>query len=473
MSEARSEAPASGPPAGLLERCAELLGEGGVLTGDAVRARAAGVWTRRPVEAAAILRPRATAEVAAVLRLCDAARQPVVTHGGLTGLVQGALASRGDLVLSLERMNTVEVVDVQGRTATVQAGVPLQALQQAAADADLFFPVDLGARGTCTVGGTVATNAGGNRVLRWGMTRENVLGLEVVLADGRVLSSLGGMIKNNAGYDLKHWFIGSEGTLGVVTRATLRLREAPRSRCTALAACAEFDAVLAFLKHVDAGLGGTLSAFEVLWRNFYEVVTTPPARQRSPLDTQAPFYVLFEAMGGDPGGDAARFEAVLAEAFDRGLVLDAVLAGSDAQRAGLWALRDDVAQCMRFGPTFTFDVSLPLPLMPAYVQEVAGRLRDRFPEVRDFTFGHVADGNLHFVIHVGSGDEGTRAAVEACVYEPLRERGGSVSAEHGIGLEKRAWLPLARSPEEIEVMRAVKGALDPHGILNPGKVLGP
>lgn len=454
----------------LLQRIEDDLGPGSVIGGAAVAERSTGFFSTRPIAATGIVRPRTTEDVAAVLRRCHEAGQPVVAHGGRTGLVEAQSTAPGEIVISMERMNAIESVDVKGRTMTVQAGVPLQRVQEAAADAGLFYPVDLGARGSCAIGGNIATNAGGNRVLRWGMTRENVLGLEAVLADGTVLSSLAGMIKNNAGYDLKHLFIGSEGTLGIVTRATLRLRAAPISQETAMVAFTDFDAVLDFLAFADARLGGTLSAYEVMWQNFYTLVTTPPAAQQPPLDSGYPYYVLIEAMGGDPDADHARMEALLGAALEAGHIADAVLALNGTQRENMWAMRDDVGQTGRHGPTIAFDVSLPLPQMPDYVAEVNARLAQAFETVHNITLGHIADGNLHFVVAAGDRSAETRHKVESSVYEPLRARGGSVSAEHGVGLEKLPWLDVTRSPEEIATMRAIKAALDPKGILNPGKI---
>ena len=455
----------------LLEAITADLGAGAVLTGDAVTERSAGIWRSDGLVAGAIVRPRNTDEVAAVLAHCHAAGQGVVVHGGLTGLVHGADASAEELVLSTERMTAIEDIDPVQRTARVQAGVPLQVLQEAVAEHDLIFPLDLGARGSCRIGGNLATNAGGNRVVRYGMTRENTLGVEAVLADGTVVPALNAMIKNNSGFDLKHLFIGTEGTLGVVTRAVLRLREAPLSRVSALLAVPDFAALTALLKRLDSGLGGGLSAFEVMWKDFYDVVSRPPHRSQPPLAVDAPFYVLCEAMGGDPEGDAARFERVLAAALDAGCAVDAVLADSDARQADLWRMRDSVDALFEFGPYQIFDVSLPIPAMDRYVEDVRRGVEAIADGARLFTFGHLGDGNLHFCAAPGSADAATVAAVEEAVYGPLAALGGGVSAEHGIGLEKKAWLARTRSEAELGVMRTLRAALDPKGILNPGKVL--
>ncbi|HSQ68921.1 MAG TPA: FAD-binding oxidoreductase, partial [Steroidobacteraceae bacterium] len=361
-------------------------------------------------------------------------------------------------------------VDEQGRTMTVQAGVPLQQIQETAEQHGLLFPLDMGARGSCHIGGNVATNAGGNRVIRYGMTRDNILGLEVVLADGTVLSSMNHMIKNNAGYDLKHVFVGSEGTLGVITRIVLRLREQPRSQNAALVAVASAEQVIALLKHIDTALGGTLSAFEVMWNDWYRLVTTPPAKSAPPLSQDHPFYVLIESMGGNQARDDERFEEALGEAIEAGLIEDAVIAKSASEYHALWGIRDDVEQVMRFKPLFLFDVSLPIPAMASYVEQVREALLDRWPDGKLWVFGHMGDGNLHVLVSAGGEDQSTRHAVEGMVYGPLQAIGGSVSAEHGIGLEKKAHLHLSRNAQELELMQLLKRSLDPKGILNPGKL---
>lgn len=448
---------------------AELIDELGgdcVITGEAVHERASGIWRSDPIQAMAIVRPRDTAQVSAALRICYEHGQPVVAHGGLTGLVESALTAREDVAISLERLNRIEEINPVDRTATVQSGVVLERLQDAADEHGLMFPLDLGGRGSCTIGGNISTNAGGNRVIRYGMTRDMVLGLEVVLADGTVVSSMNQMIKNNAGYDLKQLFIGTEGSLGIVTRAVLRLREKPADQATLFVAVDEFGKLQRFLKAMDAALGGCLSAFEVMWNNFYTVVTTEPATNQPPISQDYPYYVLVEAMGADD----ARIEAALADAYEQGLIADAVIAQSEAQRQQLWAMRDDVAQTFRYGPVYAFDVSMRISCMEGYLEEVNKRLAAAYEEVRNFTFGHMGDGNLHLVISVGEWGPEARAKVEACVYEPLAAISGSVSAEHGVGLEKKPYLGISRSETEINLMRTLKRALDPKGILNRGKI---
>jgi FAD/FMN-containing dehydrogenase len=456
------------PQASLQSDLRAIVGEQGVLQGDAVRERAATLFHGR-VEADILVRPRNTQQVSEILRLCHARGQSVVTHGGLTGLVNGADADSRDIVLSLESMNAIERVDAPGRTLRAQAGAKLGQVQRAAEEHGMVFPLDLGARDSATVGGNISTNAGGLRVLRYGMMRNLVLGIEAVLADGTVLTSMNRMLKNNAGYDLKQLFIGSEGTLGVVTRAELRLVSRTRSQETLLAALPSFDAMVELLGRLDAGLGGQLAAFEALWGNYYDYNTAPPATNPAPLSRGAPFYVIAETLGGDPETDRARLEAVLAEALEQGVLSDVTLANSETERRAIWAIREDVWQVRNIAPLLTFDVSLPIENMKDYAHAVCESVRGMAGDNRCFVFGHMADGNLHIVVAAGD-DPATRARVEDLVYRPLAAIGGSVSAEHGIGLEKRAYLGLSRTPEEISTMRLLKQALDPKHILNPGKV---
>jgi FAD/FMN-containing dehydrogenase len=454
----------------VIDELCRVLGAAQVLDAATAAQRPSSFWDPAPLQARALLRPRSTAEVAAALKLCHAHGQAVVTHGGLTGCVEGATSNADTIVLSLERMNAIEEIDPVGRTATVQAGVILQKLQEAAREHGLLFPVDLGARGSCTVGGNVATNAGGINVIRYGMMRARVLGLEAVLADGTVISSMNRMLKNNAGYDLKQLFIGSEGTLGIVTRVVVRLEEAPVSRNTAMVALAGFAQVTGLLKRLQQSLGGQLSAFEVMWGDYFRDVTSP-GYHRAPLAREHAFYVVLEAEGPDPQADAAQFAAVMEAALEQGLVADAVIPQSDKERTALWEIRENFQALYRRQPIFLYDVSLPIREMEGYVAAVQARLRQRWPASRCDVIGHIGDGNLHFFVHPGCAGDGQHAQSDEDVYAPLRAIGGSISAEHGIGTEKRRHLPISRSAEEIALMRTLKATLDPKNLLNPGKVL--
>jgi FAD/FMN-containing dehydrogenase len=443
------------------------------LTGEAVRERVA-VWgTNQPMEAKAIVRPSTADEVSAVLKLCHAEGQAVVPQGGMTGLVRGGMPNQQEIALSMERMNKIIEIDYDTATMTVETGVTLQTAQEAADAHGLMLPLDLGARGSATIGGNLSTNAGGNRVIRYGMMRDMVLGLEAVLADGTMLSSLHKILKNNTGYDLKQLFIGGEGTLGIVTKAVLRLRPKPLSQNTAFVAVDGFDNVTQLLRDLDGRLSGTLSAFEVLWSSAYEILTGEFSQNSKPLPLGPSHFILIEALGGDPESDQDRFENALGKAMEDGLVVDALIAQSEADRQSFWNVRDDIPairDAFRNGGQVSFDVSVPISEMEDYLTTVEANLKARWPHAQFISFGHLGDSNLHLGAHIGPETAAHHHDIEEIVFGPLQGRGGSISAEHGIGLLKREFLGLSRSPEEIAVMRAMKLALDPKNILNPGKI---
>lgn len=416
-----------------------------------------------------ILKPESTEQISAILGICSEACQALVPIGGKSGLVNGLWQTDGEIGLSLERMNAIEEIDLVNRTMTVQAGCILQVALEAAEEQNLLLPLDFGARGSATIGGTVATNAGGNMVIRYGMVRDMVLGLEVVLADGTLISSLNKILKNNTGYDLKQLFIGAEGTLGVVTRVVLRLRPLPSSQNTALLAVDDFHSVLELLRFLDGHTAGTLSAFEVMWPEFYDHITRDGGNHRPPLPTGSAYYVLVETRGSDPTNDAERFETVLGEAMEAGFVSDAVLTRSQSERNALWEIRDDVLEFFNLGPFIPFDVSLPLDRMEAYVEELRDRARE-IPDTICVMFGHLGDCNLHVMLGSRQAAAFDPAQVEEIVYGTVERYGGSVSAEHGIGLAKRAQLHRSRSAEELTLMKSFKRMLDPNNILNPNKI---
>ena len=452
----------------------DALGDDIIALGDAIDARFWHDWSGLPpVQPLALARPRSTEQVSAVLKLCHAAGVAVVPQGGLTGLAGGAQPVAGGVVLSLERMRGIEEIDPVMATMTVLAGTPLIDIQQAAEAADLFFALDLGARGSCAIGGNLATNAGGNRVIRYGMAREQVLGLEVVLPDGTVIRSLNKMLKNNAAYDLKQLFIGSEGTLGVITRAVLRLQARPTEFATAFCACADFPGVLALLQSTRAKLGPALSSFEVMWPSFYDFMTAGVPSLRRPFSVAHGAYVLIEASGFAGGNEAARLEACIANLLEQGLVQDAVVAASEQDVRDLWAVRESVTEYGRLmGPLTAFDVSLPTTAIGAAVERLEPELAARWPGVVALSYGHIGDSNLHLVIHVPSaGAHQPHDEICDLVYGVVRDAGGSISAEHGIGLLKKPYLGYSRSPAELALMATLKAAIDPGNILNPGKVL--
>lgn len=450
----------------LLQGLRDIVGERGYIAATEARQRSCYVGRHIPLQCKALLRPASTDEVAAILALCYEHGQSVVTQGGNSGLVGGQYSRPGDIALSLERMHTIEHVDTADRTAIVQAGTVLQTLQEAAQDLGMEFQLDLGARGSSTIGGNIATNAGGNRVIRYGMMREQVLGLEVVLADGTIIDSMHGHIKDNTGYDLKQLFIGSEGTLGIVTRAIIKLHSLHKSDCTALLGVEAFEKLPPILNRLQAALGGTLSAFEVMWHSFYQTVIEGNPTHKEPMGTNHPYYVLIEHQGGTPEADQERFEGILAELMMEGLIIDACLATNQQQREALWAIRDDIETLVASMPVnCTFDVSLSLSNMTQYIQAL-----ERALPQRKIIFGHLGDGNIHIMVEAA--DESAMEAINEQVYALLGDYGGSISAEHGIGLLKRDYLHHSRNAAEIALMGTLKRALDPKNLLNPGKVLG-
>jgi FAD/FMN-containing dehydrogenase len=456
----------------LVKRLKTILGTQGLLEGDAVQLKnyrdLMGAKSCRPH---LLLRPENTSEVSAILKACNAAGQAITPQGGMTGLVSAAAPREGELALGFERMRTVEEIDRLACTMTVQAGVELQTIQEQAAAQGLLFPLDLGARGSCTIGGNLSTNAGGNRVIRYGMTRDLVLGLEAVLADGTVINSMNKLRKNNTGYDLKQLFIGSEGTLGVITRAVLKLMPRPTTQAVALCAVHGFGNVTELLLHAQLCLSGNLTAFEVLWQNCYRLIDQHIKAVKVPLGTEHEFYVLIESMGSSAEKDAEQFVNMLDSASRAVLLRDAILADSDKQIANLWRLRDSAAELSSgVGLMHTYDVSLGVSDMGYFGEEVVKRLKNVWPQAVIGLFGHIGDGNLHIVIHVGPNTANEHLHIDEIIYGLVQELQGSVSAEHGIGLMKKPFLAHSRSEEEIALMRQLKKTLDPKGILSPGRI---
>lgn len=416
---------------------------------------------------AAVARPASTQQVSDILRICSSANQKIVVQGGLTGLCGGATPQAGEIALSLERLNGIEELDTESMTMTVLAGTPLQTIQDAAEDAGLLFPLDLGARGSCNIGGNISTNAGGNEVIRFGMTRTLVLGLEAVLADGTVITSLNKMLKNNAGYDLKHLFIGTEGTLGIVTRAVLRLFVKPESRDTALVALASFEDVIRYLHFMSGEFSGSLSSFEVMWDNYYNYIIEHVPTVSSPFDDSYPIYVLTEISG--KSGQAS-LENALENELEAGRILDAVICKSERERQAVWAIRDGVGDAMAvIRDNANFDVSVPINAMAEFLAQLQPEIRALLPDTSLLVFGHIGDGNLHLVFTVNNKED--KMTVYDVVYKLVGAYNGSVSAEHGIGVQKRAYLHQSRSAEEIALMKLLKQSLDPNNILNPGRVI--
>lgn len=431
-------------------------------------------------EAALIVRPASTEEVASVVRLCNQYQVALVPQGGNTGLCGGSIpdASGKQVVLSLTRMNRIREVDAANETITVEAGVILQRVQQAAAEAGRLFPLSLGAEGSCTIGGNLATNAGGTAVLRYGNMRDLALGLEVVLPDGQIWNGLRGLRKDNTGYDLKHLFIGSEGTLGVITAAVLKLYPAVRSVTTAWVALPSASAAVQLIGIIRGLCGDRLTGFELMSRQSVEFVLSHVAGCSDPFVAAHPWYVLIELSDTQPDAPLNDLlELGIGEALEHGQVSDAVVASSEAQVAALWALREGISEAQNHeGPSLKHDISVPVSCIPAFIQSTDQRLLERFPGVRIVAYGHVGDGNLHYNISkpVGSDDASFKAQQEAImhvIYEATAGFQGSISAEHGLGQAKRAAARLYKEPLELELMRAIKTTLDPNGLMNPGKVL--
>ncbi|MEM7106389.1 MAG: FAD-binding oxidoreductase, partial [Bacteroidota bacterium] len=431
----------------LISELTILLGPEKVLTGLAVSERHTHIWRmNESLQAKAVLLPDSTEDVSAIMTICHKYQQPVVVHGGLTNLVGSAKTHKDEVVISTERMNTIEELDEQSRSITVQAGVILENLHQACSEKGLLFPMNFGAKGTAQIGGIISTNAGGLRVFRYGMTRQLVLGLEVVMADGTVISALKKIIKDNSGYDLKQLFIGSEGTLGIVTRAVLKLIEAPKSRTSAFVAFNEFTKVVGFLKFMDKGMAGLLTGYELIWESAYKVMTSPPASTKPPLPLGYKYYVLLEGLGSSQEKDQEHFQELLEEALEQELILDAVIAQSETDLNWFWTIREDVhVFAAHIKHDQHFDISLPVGEIGDFVEKVTQQLLQLEGVEVVFSFGHIADGNIHLVVGRITSEKTLIEKINQTVYEPLTEVYGSISAEHGIGTDKKPYLHLSRT----------------------------
>jgi FAD/FMN-containing dehydrogenase len=447
----------------LIGQLRAALGDGAVLEHGDIGARHVSDKSETGRSAPlALVRPRTIEEVSKILGLCHAAGAPVVAQGGMTGLAGGGNLGGGEIAISLELLRGIEEVDSASATMTVKAGTPLEECQMAAADAGLFLALDLGSRGSCQIGGNLSTNAGGIRVIRYGMAREQVLGLEAVLADGTIVSSMNKMLKNNAGYDLKHLFIGSEGTLGIITRAVLRLHPPPGEITTVLCALGSYGDAVTLLRRAQAELGGII-AYEAMWRDYFDY--NAKALKLEFFTEAHPFWVILESTEA-----MDRIQGFLGSCIESGIVRDALPAQSQQQARAFWSVREGYP-IEKLPNLLNFDVSLPIASIGEFAEVCGQALDARWPSSHNSFYGHVGDSNVHICVSVEYGQGEDMHDVDDVVYGVLASFRGSISAEHGIGTLKRPYLPLSRNPQELALMRTVKQALDPKGILNPGKVL--
>jgi FAD/FMN-containing dehydrogenase len=464
----------------VLEQAAAVIGARHVLTEPEAMAPHLREW--RDLfhgRARAVLKPGSTAEVAEIVKLAAAVGQPIVPQGGNTGLVGGQIpmGDGREIVVSLARLDRVRSVDAANNTLVVEAGVTLQRAQDEAAAVDRLFPLSLASQGSCTIGGNLATNAGGTAVLAYGSTRDLCLGLEVVLADGRVWNGLSTLRKDNTGYDLKNLFIGAEGTLGLITAASLKLFARPHARTTAFIAVPDPAAALALFNRLRGEADGALTTFEIMPRFGVDIVLSHGNDVRDPLGAPAPWYVLAETSGADETAGRERMEHALARAFDAGEVLDASIATSGQQAGGFWRLRELMSEVQsREGGSIKHDVSVPVSSVPAFLARGIAAATALIPGCRPLPFGHLGDGNIHFNVSqpVGADKAAFLARwdeMNAVIHGIVHDFGGSISAEHGVGRLKRDLLPGVKDPVALELMRTLKQALDPKGILNPGAVL--
>ncbi|AVT79973.1 FAD-binding oxidoreductase [Rhodopseudomonas palustris] len=422
-----------------------------------------------------VLRPGSTEEVVAICKLANEARVALVPQGGNTGLVGGQTPHNGEVVISLKRMDKIREVDTSSNTMTVEAGLILQRAQEKAAEVDRLFPLSLGAQGSCTIGGNLSTNAGGTAALAYGLARDMALGVEVVLADGRVLNLLSKLKKDNTGYDLRDLFIGAEGTLGIITAATLKLFPKPRAVETAFVGLQSPDDALKLLGIAQGEAAGNLTSFELIAETPLDF-SVRHANNRDPLEARYPWYVLIEL--SSPRDDArAALESILERGFEDGIVVDAAIASSVQQQQAFWKLREEISPAQKpEGGSIKHDISVPVAAVPQFIEQANAAVVKLIPGSRPVPFGHLGDGNIHYNVTQPVGaDKAEFLArwhdVNKVVFDVVLRLGGSISAEHGIGVMKRDELPEVKDKTAIELMRSIKALLDPHGIMNPGKVV--
>jgi FAD/FMN-containing dehydrogenase len=473
-----AQTPSKSPSTDLLARFAAIVGEKNAITDP--QAQAPYLVEMRDMfrgHTPMVLRPGSVAEVAAIVALANESATAIVPQGGNTGLVGGQTPQHGEIVLSLNRLDRIREVDPVSNTITCEAGVTLQRAREAAAEVDRLYPQLLPSEGTCTIGGNLSTNAGGTAALAYGIARSHALGIEVVLADGSVLHDLNKLKKDNTGYDLKNLFIGAEGTLGVITAAVLRLVPRPRSIETAFVGVASPEAALELLGIATERTAGGVTSFELMLRMGIEIVLKHGSGCRDPLPAVHPWYVLIELSSQARSGLRDVLEEILAEGLERGLVADATIADSLDQAKMFWRIRELFGEVQRHeGGSIKHDVSVPVAAVPTFIEEATAAVTRLIPGSRPLPFGHLGDGNIHYNVSQPVGADKAEFLnrwhdVNAVVFEVVARHGGSISAEHGIGVIKRDLLPKVKDPVAFELMRRLKRTLDPNGILNPGKVL--
>ncbi len=449
-----------------------ILDKSSIVTGENLKSRFYHIWkTDLPLEAVCLLLPKDTDQVSGILKICNDNDQEVVIHGGLTNLVGSTKSTKKQVVVSLEKMNNIIEIDEKGKTVTCESGVIIEDIINSVKEKNLLLPLNFGARGSAQIGGAVSTNAGGLRVFKYGMTRNLVLGLEAVLPDGTVISSLKKLMKDNTGYDLKQFFIGSEGTLGIVTKVILRLYQHPKTRYTALAVTDDYQKVLSLLKFMEYKISNNLTAFELLWNDTYKQMVSDKTMYNKYLPDNYKYYVLIEYMGGDFENDYDTFEKAIMQAIDQGIVDDAVLGKDEKEQQNIWGIREDVAVLAEEKKyDQQFDISIPVTQIGEIIDKTINELKNCKGVETIFPFGHVADGNIHFIIGKDSDDDDLKSKINEIIYSNTELVKGSISAEHGIGLDKKKYLKKSRSKDEIELMKLIKKSIDPKNILNPGRV---
>jgi FAD/FMN-containing dehydrogenase len=451
----------------------EVLDDSSVLIGESLKSRFYHIWkTDIQLESLCLLLPRTTDEVSSIVKICNDNNQEIIVHGGLTNLVGSTISSKTQVVISLEKMNRVIEVDESAKTITCESGVIIEDIINTVKDKNLLLPLNFGARGSAQIGGAVSTNAGGLRVFKYGMTRNLVLGIEAVLPDGTVISSLKKLMKDNSGYDLKQLFIGSEGTLGIVTKVVLRLYRLPKTRYTSLAVSNNYQDVLNLLKIMEDKISSNLTGYELLWNDTYKQMISDKTLYNKYLPDNYKYYVFIEYMGGDFENDYNLFESIILDCINKGVIDDAVIGKDEKEQVNIWGIREDVAVLAderKFDQQF--DISIPVPLIGEIIDKISKELKDCEGVKTIFPFGHVADGNIHFIIGKDSDDNDLKSKINDIIYNNTQQVNGSISAEHGIGLDKKKYLIKSRSEDEIELMRLLKKSIDPKNILNPGRVI--